>query len=631
MSHAHLPRGPLTAIVAEGFFSRLSFGVVSFALPLYAYRLGFGFGQIGALLAANLVVAMVLKVPLGMLADRVGCRRVLLAAIVLRSAVSLLLVFAAAPWQLFAIRGLHGVSIAMRDPATASLIAVHGGTKRVATSFAWYQTAKTFAGSVGKGAAGLLLAMTASNFSLAFLVGFALSALPLWVVFRHVQPDAVPAGGAGVPPPAAAADVEPLDLGAETPAAPPAAPVRPPVMAAAVLGLLVSGTAYMMANLFPVLAVEHAGLSESQTGLIFLLAPVVALSGPAFGWLSDRSSHRLVLGIRSVANIASSVLYLAVPSFGGFAAAKLADDAGKAAFKPAWGALMAKVAALDPRRRARTMSAVSLGEDAGEVIGPILAGLLWSTWGVAALFGVRIVLAVVTEVYAAGLERRLGLGTRQPALGARAEPCRPGPGRLVLREARLDGRGGACSKVVEPGEVVDLEVADAEVAARALRGHGSDGEVLLDGRPLAGVRGGVVASVRPSSLPPTATVAAALRRHAAPPEAVARAWALSGSRAHLGRLEHWDALPIAELTDEQRSHVALAAELTLDPSLVVLVPEPGTAPATTVYDALRDYPGAAVVLRDGRARRQPRHPGQPVPAPPAAASVAVDACPLTPA
>ncbi len=31
-------RGALLAIVAEGFFSRLSFGLVTFALPLYAFE-----------------------------------------------------------------------------------------------------------------------------------------------------------------------------------------------------------------------------------------------------------------------------------------------------------------------------------------------------------------------------------------------------------------------------------------------------------------------------------------------------------------------------------------------------------------------------------------------------------------
>ncbi|TMM05730.1 MAG: MFS transporter, partial [Actinobacteria bacterium] len=132
----------LLAILAEGFFSRLSFALITFALPLYAHRkLGLSLSQVGLLASLNLIVAIPLKPLGGSLADRFGYKRSLGVAIALRSAVSLVLAFAAVPWQLFAARALHGVSISMRDPAIGSLIAEHGGERAVASAFAWYQTA----------------------------------------------------------------------------------------------------------------------------------------------------------------------------------------------------------------------------------------------------------------------------------------------------------------------------------------------------------------------------------------------------------------------------------------------------------------------------------------------------------
>lgn len=596
-------RGPLGALVAEGFFSRLSFGIISFVLPLYAYQLDLGLGEIGMLLGFNTVVAMALKVPLGWVADRLGYRPVLLVAIGLRSAVSLLLVFAAAPWQLFAIRGLHGVSIALRDPATASLIAVHGGKKRIASSFAWYQTAKGVAGSAGKGAGGLVLGLSGGDFSLSFLIAFALSALPLWVVVRYLhEPPAV-----GAAPGRAAADDPEVHFLVEAPpqasgslpadayAAAPAA-ARPPVLAAALFGFLVTGTAYMMANLFPVLAIEHAGLTESQTGLIFLLAAGVTLTGPLFGWLSDTVSHRLVLAVRSVANIVSSAIYLVAPSFGGFATAKLTDDLGKAAFKPAWGALMARVAELDPRRRARAMSAVSLGEDAGEVAGPVVAGLLWSTWGIGALFGVRMLLAIATELYGAGLERRLGIGRGAPS----PDPVdiEPGPGRLVLQGVCLsDGTFLDCT--VEPPEVLALDADRVDELAAVLTGRRSPlaGRVLLDDHDLAlvgaGAAGRLVAVVDDTRLDGVGTVGQAMAGVAAPAEAIARGWSLGGAAHAVGPLWLHRETPLAALGDEARWAVTLAAELVRDPSLVVVT---GDSPQS-VQEAVRRYPGAAVVVR----------------------------------
>jgi MFS family permease len=376
----------LVAIVAEGFLSRLSFGLISFALPLYAYqRFGLSLTAIGLLLSLNLVVAITLKPFMGSLADRIGMKPSLTGAIAIRSAVSLLFAVATVPWHLFAIRGVHGVSISLRDPAAGVLLADAGGKKAVASAFAWYQTGKSVAGAIGKASAGILLTLTASNFSLLFLIAFVLSALPVFVVARYVR--ARPADEEPVPEPAPAA--------------------APAVLPFAGLGFLISGTAYMLANLFPIFAVEYAGLSEAQTGAIYLISIAAILCGPVFGWLSDNVSRRLVLSLRGAANVLSSAVYLVAPNFAGMAAGRAVDDLGKAAFRPAWGALMAHVAGFDRRRRARTMGSLSAGEDAGEVAGPILAGFLWSTWGVGALLGVRIALAVITELYAIALSRSL--------------------------------------------------------------------------------------------------------------------------------------------------------------------------------------------------------------------------------
>jgi MFS family permease len=390
----------LLAIEGEGFFSRLSFGLISFALPLYAYRLGLSITAIGFLLSLNLVVAIALKPLAGAAADRFGRKLSFTVAVALRSLVSLLLVFATLPWHLFATRTLHGFSISIRDPAANALIADHGGKKAIASAFAWYQTAKSVAGALGKTAAGVLLALTASNFSLVFGLAFVLSAVPIVLVARYVREPEAPtveldATGVAEPP-------EPEE---EERAAVPRR--SPPLLRFASLGFLVSGTAYMLANLFPVLAVEYAGLSEAEAGLIYSLAALVVLAGPAFGWLSDHVSRKLVLSFRSVANVGSSVLYLVAPSFAGMAGGRMLDDLGKAAFRPAWGALMAHVSSFDRRRRARTMGYLSAGEDAGEAAGPIVAGFLWSTWGVPVLLGVRIAVAVSAELYTLVLMRSL--------------------------------------------------------------------------------------------------------------------------------------------------------------------------------------------------------------------------------
>jgi MFS family permease len=395
--------GALLAIIGEGFFSRLSFGIIGFALPLYALHLGLSLTEIGLLLSLNAVAEQVLKPVAGHAADRFGLKPVFTLAISLRTLVAFLLVFAAAPWQLFAIRVLHGISESLRDPSVNALIAESGNHRRLASSFAWYATAKSVAGSVGKAATGVLLALTAYDYSQVFFSAFILSALPLYVVARYVRE---PSRAEDIKSDAAAQD----DTRERPEQDEPVAKSRPPVSvrAFAILGFLIAGTANMLHNLFPVVAIEYAGLTAAETGLIYTLAiPVVIVSGPAFGWVSDHVSRKLVLMVRGIANVFSSIIYLAFPTFVGLASGKVIDDMGKAAFRPAWGALMTYVSGFDRSRRARTMGYLGFGEGVGEIVGPVLAGLLWNLWGLVAVVIARVVLALASELYAIGLVRSL--------------------------------------------------------------------------------------------------------------------------------------------------------------------------------------------------------------------------------
>jgi hypothetical protein len=86
--------------------------------------------------------------------------------------------------------------------------------------------------------------------------------------------------------------------------------------------------------------------------------------------------------------------------------------------------MMAHVSSFDRRRRAQLMGTMSSGEDAGEMLGPIIAGFLWATGGVAVLLGGRIVLALVAEAYMIVLGRR-GLEREVAPAGARVAPAHP--------------------------------------------------------------------------------------------------------------------------------------------------------------------------------------------------------------
>jgi MFS family permease len=340
------------------------------------------------LLALTGVVKVALKPVMGWVADRVGTKRGLMAALGLRSLVSFLFAFASAPWQLFAIRTVHGLSTSVRDPAVNALIAEHGDEKSIGSAFAWYFTAKSLANSMGKAIAGALLTLTASNFTALFLITWGITSLTLPAVLLFV------------PAARRTRAVEPRrreESGARAVGSVGARAV--PLIG---LGFLISVTGSMIDRFYPILATEYAGMTEAQAGVVYLASSVVTLvAGPLFGWLSDHVGRKPTVALRSLANAGSSLLYLLAPTRMGFTVGKLLDDGGKAGFRPAWGALKADVAGLDPQRRAQLMGWMDIGDDAGDVVGPVGGGWLWDVWGIVGLLVTRIALACVTEVYAA--------------------------------------------------------------------------------------------------------------------------------------------------------------------------------------------------------------------------------------
>jgi MFS family permease len=380
-------------IWAEGFLSRLSFGVISFALPIFAYkRLGLSLTQTGFLFSLNLIAEQLFKPLMGWVADRAGLKRTLTIAIAMRSLVALLLAFATAPWHVYAIRFFHGFTESLRDPSVNALIAENAKKNSVASAYAWYSTAKMSAGSLGKTLAGLLLALMVENYSAVFLVSFALSLAPLLAVARYLKEPEDPGAAEG-------------KNSSDSPAPPDSDEElngkRPALFPVAFLAFLIASSALMISNLFPLLATEYAKLSAAQAGLIYMIAPLITIvSGPAFGWLSDNVSRKLVLMVRGAANTFSSAMFFFFPTFTGMAAGNVVDAMGKAAFRPAWGALMAQFSGMDRRHRARTMSYLSLGEGLGETLGPLLGGFLWNVKGVGVMLGARVALAAVAEIYA---------------------------------------------------------------------------------------------------------------------------------------------------------------------------------------------------------------------------------------
>lgn len=380
----------IAAVTAEGFLTRLGFGMISFALPLYALALGMSMAEVGLLYALRSVTTIMVKPVMGWAADRFGRKQTLVTAVVLRCLVGFLFVFAALPWHLYAIRILSGIMTAARDPSAAALIAEHGNKRNMASSFAWYTTAREVGKSLGYAAAGLLVTAP-GGYQTIFFIAFLTSCAALLTVIRYVREHKN-----SDEPDKSVNKVEP-----DTLLQPSKFNIKRRLISYAAFGMMVSLNAEMMRGLFPIIATQYAHLTERQAGFAAGASTVAILAaGPIFGWLSDNFSRKLSLSTRSIANMVSSLLYIYTPSFSGFLTAKVMDDTGKAAFKPAWGAMMAEVSDADPSSRGRTISYIDSASTVGEVMGPMISGVLMAMFGVPVMLGVRVAISLIVEIQA---------------------------------------------------------------------------------------------------------------------------------------------------------------------------------------------------------------------------------------
>jgi len=406
------PREPtVRAVVVEGFFTRLGFGMVTFALPLYGLSIGMNVAEVGILAGARAVVEPVVKPLAGRFVDRYGIRRGYLGAVSIRLIGSLLLFSATTPAALFGVRFLQGAASAARDPASISLIA-RQSKLRLGRAFSATIGARDLGNVLAGVLAGGILAATGGSFQVLWAVVVALAVVPVVTVHRWVARDDVrpPAGG-----PVVVSVAEPDLASLAAPEGAPA-PQEPPTPGAerhrlrliGGLGLFAGLTAHMTHGLFQVYATEVGGLAPGQVGLIYSLSVVTLLAtGPAFGWAADRFGTGPLIPVRGLANVLSSTLYLVAPSFAGILAARFVDDTGKAAFRPTWGTLMASVVRSPGPRRGRKVANVDALLSVGEALGPVLAGFLWNWRGVAAMFAVRALLGVATELFIGRRLRRL--------------------------------------------------------------------------------------------------------------------------------------------------------------------------------------------------------------------------------
>ena len=277
-----------TIVLGCYFGTYMRFPVV----PLFAQTLGADTVLVGLINAAFLLAAGTLSLPLGLVASRLGMKRLAGVGLLMLAASSFLLAVSSTPHQLIWIYLFSGIGLAAFGPTMMSYVAGVSPPTHLGRAYGWYTTALYVGMSLGPGAGGFIA--EAWGFPMVFVLSGLSIFVTFWLMFfslpraRHVMPTGQRQSAIG------------RDA------------LREAVKNLPLLGSwLATGGACFALGLFltylPLFAHEQ-GLSYSQIGIVFTIQGFVnAVSRLPFGSLSDRVKDRRLLVVWGLVGVVASL------------------------------------------------------------------------------------------------------------------------------------------------------------------------------------------------------------------------------------------------------------------------------------------------------------------------------------
>jgi DHA1 family multidrug resistance protein-like MFS transporter len=356
----------LSLLSTVGFFGIFSTTISKNpVLPLFLKSMGAGTDVIGTISAISPLAGILFSFPVGLLADRLGKKRLLIVSAFVFLLAPVLYVVVRNPWWLIPVRFFHGIATAILGPVSAALIlGAYKETK--GEKLGIYSSATLVGRTLAPILGGAMISGFAPfsgdwNYRFVYVAAFLL-AIPVFVLSFMMPDDASAESGIR--------KVTVSDFGRS-------------LLAFVSNGRLLGTALVEMATYFTYgafetylpLYLQERGLPQYQIGLIFSLQILaIALSKPLFGRLSDRIDRRVQI-LAGIVILGGS--FALIPVFSGIVAATaigIAFGLGLSFSTVATSTYVSDVVAEESL--GASMGALSSIMDIGQSTGPFVLGVV---------------------------------------------------------------------------------------------------------------------------------------------------------------------------------------------------------------------------------------------------------------
>ena len=362
---------PIKVLIAAAFVIALGYGLVAPVLPQFAASFGVGVAASSAVISAFALCRLLFAPASGAVVNRFGERPTYLVGLVVVALSSAATAFAQDYWQLLVFRGLGGIGSTMFTVSAMGLIVRLAPRTMRGRVSGYYATSFLLGGILGPVLGGFLAGLGMHAPFLIYAGALFVAVLVVWARLKDETLGAKRAGAAQ--PPMRVRDA--LDAGA----------YRAALASSFSTGWTAMG---VRVALVPLLAAQVVGEGPAVAGLalaLFAVGNAAALT--VTGRLTDRLGRKplvltglLVCGLATIGvGFSTSVVAFAVLS--------LLSGVGSGTLNPGQQAAVADVIGPD-RAGGKVLSRYQMCADAGQILGPVLAGALADAAGFGWAFGV---------------------------------------------------------------------------------------------------------------------------------------------------------------------------------------------------------------------------------------------------